>query len=179
MEQNETQKGEKRNMGRDVQEIHEVTQEIELEESCRVIREAFATVAAEFGLTVQNNSTNPAFIGFDNLQAMQAKGVRLFGMYEGGEQIGFAAIEKNDDNLYYLEKLAVHPKHRHRGYGKGLIDFTVEYVRNNGGKKIGIGLIDENRVLKDWYYRYGFMETGTKHFQHLPFTVCLMELILE
>lgn len=159
-------------------EIREVTNDIELEESCRVIREAFATVAAEFGLTVQNTPTNPAFIGPDNLIAMQAKGVRLFGMYEGGDQIGFAAIERVDDDRYYLEKLAVLPKYRHRGYGKGLIDFTVEYVKSRAGKKIGIGLIDENRVLRDWYYRYGFVETGTKHFQHLPFTVCFMELIL-
>ena len=30
-------------------------------------------------------------------------------------------------------------------------------------------------LLKNWYMSYGFRETGTKAFPHLPFTVCFME----
>jgi hypothetical protein len=56
-----------------------------------------------------------------------------------------------------------------------LIGFVTDYVGNNGGKKVSIGIINENRRLKDWYISCGFAETGTRKFEHLPFEVCFME----
>lgn len=40
---------------------------------------------------------------------------------------------------------------------------------------LSIGIINENKVLKQWYSSFGFNETGFKKFPHLPFTVCFME----
>ena len=54
------------------------------------------------------------------------------------------------------------------------MDYVVDYVRKNGGKRIGIGIINENSILKQWYENYGFREIELKRFAHLPFTVCLM-----
>lgn len=55
------------------------------------------------------------------------------------------------------------------------MDFVVSFVKDKGGKKISIGIINENVILKKWYSAYGFKETEIKAFNHLPFMVCLME----
>jgi len=41
---------------------------------------------------------------------------------------------------------------------------------------ITIGIIEENTRLKEWYKAYGFVHTGTKKFEHMPFTAGFMEL---
>jgi hypothetical protein len=48
-------------------------------------------------------------------------------------------------------------------------------ARAAGGRKLSIGVVDENAVLKRWYAAQGFRETGRKRFPHLPFTVSFME----
>jgi GNAT superfamily N-acetyltransferase len=155
--------------------ISEITGEAALQASAAVIRESFKGVAAEFGLTKENCPTNPAFITTERLAALREKGVRFFGLYESERQIGFAAIEKADNAVFYLEKLAVLPEHRHKGYGKNLVDFVCQYTAAEGGKAVSIGIMDDHTLLKDWYKTLGFIETGTRLFQHLPFTVCYME----
>jgi ribosomal protein S18 acetylase RimI-like enzyme len=74
-----------------------------------------------------------------------------------------------------MERLAVVPEHRHNGYGKELTDFVFKYASSQGGKKVSIGIINENIELKDWYTEYGFTETSIRKYDHLPFTVCFME----
>lgn len=74
-----------------------------------------------------------------------------------------------------MEKLAVLPEHRHKGYGKKLMGFVFEQVKMSKGERISIGIINESTVLKNWYIENGFAETGTKKFEHLSFTVCFME----
>jgi ribosomal protein S18 acetylase RimI-like enzyme len=89
--------------------------------------------------------------------------------------VGFVAIEKSDKYLFFMEKLAVLPEYRHNGYGSRLIGFVVETVKKAGGKKISIGIINENKVLKDWYIQNGFSVSIIKQFPHLPFDVCFLE----
>jgi N-acetylglutamate synthase-like GNAT family acetyltransferase len=93
-------------------------------------------------------------------------------------QVGFVAMEKADDAVYYLEKLAVLPEYRHNGYGRELVQFVLETAATGGAKKLSIGIIYEQAVLKDWYKDIGFRETSTKKFEHLPFTVGFMEIDL-
>ena len=145
--------------------IREITGERELRESVRVIRDSFITVATELNLD----------ISLTTLKSMKERGIRVFGLFQDGRQIGFVAIEKADDNLYYMEKLAVLPEYRHRGFGKMLMDFVFEYVRGKNGEKVSIGIINKNSTLKTWYKAYGFVEAGTQRFERLPFVVCSME----
>lgn len=152
-------------------EIHDIET---LVESVAVIRQAFQTVADDLSLTETNAPSNPAFMTVERLQEAKDKGVIMFGLYDGGRQIGFAALEKAKDGVYYLERLAVLPSERHKGYGKTLMDFAFDYVTKQGGTMISIGIINENTILKDWYVAYGFVETSTRTFEHLPFTVCFM-----
>ncbi len=145
-----------------------------------VIRAAFQTVADELGLTPENAPTNPAFMRLEWLQRSRNQGVRMFAMLDGqgpeAAPVGFVALERAPrPGLFYLERLAVLPALRHRGLGRALMDHAFAVARAVGAERISIGLVDEHAVLKRWYLAYGFAVTGTKRFEHLPFTVCFME----
>jgi GNAT superfamily N-acetyltransferase len=158
-------------------EIREVG-EHELEECAGVIREGFLTVAKEFEITRENAPTNGAFMQKDRLEEDRAKGNIMYVMVQEGRTIGFMQLEKNTQELYFLQKLVVLPEYRHLGLGKALLDYAKEKVAEWGGNKISIGIIEENTVLKNWYLAYGFATTNTRKFEHLPFTVGFMELKL-
>lgn len=147
----------------------------EFNECAKVIRNSFITVANEFNITRENAPTNPAFLGSDSLMKMKEKGIEMYAAYAGGKCIGFVAIEKGNDNRFYMERLAVLPEYRHKGYGEQLVSFVIDLVKNHYGDRISIGIINENRKLKEWYKKLGFIETGIKVFDHLPFEVCFME----
>ena len=158
--------------------IKEISTLEELKSSTNVIRKSFYTVADEFGLTVQNCPTNPAFLDeSDLLNKKEKNNVSMYGLFDECNQIGFVALEKPspDSTVFYLERLAVLPEHRHKGYGRLLMDYAFEAVRKNNGQKISIGIINENIRLKNWYVDYGFKELEIKQYPHLPFDVCFLE----
>ncbi|NLO09506.1 MAG: GNAT family N-acetyltransferase [Clostridiales bacterium] len=152
--------------------------DVEFEECAKVIRESFITVATEFGITKKNAPTNPAFIESNTLAKMKEEGVRMYGGYIEDKIIAFVALEKASDDSYYLEKLCVVPEYRHNSYGEQLIQYIFATVKGLGGKKVSIGIINDNIVLKNWYIKNGFNEIGRKVFEHLPFEVCFMEKLI-
>jgi GNAT superfamily N-acetyltransferase len=158
--------------------IREISNENELENSVKVIGESFTTVAVEFKLTRENCSTHPSLVTMKQLTEMKRKGLKLYGLFEGDTQFGFVAVEKKNDHVYALEKLAVLPVHRHNGYGGLLLQFVYDYVKNARGKSLSIGIINEHTVLKKWYEGKDFRETAVTRFEHLPFTVCFMEMVI-
>lgn len=156
-------------------EIKEIS-DGDLEECAEVLRQGFSTVAKDFGLTMDNCPTNGAFIKTERLIADKDKGNYMFGLYSNHKLAGFMQLEQKSDGLFFLEKLAILPDYRHNGYGKILLDFAKVKVREMKGTTISISIIEENTVLKNWYSSYGFIHTGTRKFEHLPFTVGFMEL---
>jgi diamine N-acetyltransferase len=157
-------------------QISQIYDSLGIKNSARVIRNSFKTVAREFNLTRANCPTHPSFVTVKKLNELKKKGLIFFGGFSGEVQIGFVALEKADAILYYMEKLAVLPNHRHHGYGRGLVEFAIEHVKKQNAAKISIGTIDEQTVLKEWYKKLGFKEVSTKKFLRLPFTVCYMEI---
>lgn len=147
----------------------------ELDVCADVIRRGFGTVAKDFGLTAENVPTNGAFIKTERLAADREKGNRMFVLTENDIIVGFMQLEKADEERYYLQKISVLPECRHHGYGKELLKFAYDKVRELGGRKIEIAIIEENEQLKNWYVQHGFTHTGTKKFDHLPFTAGFME----
>ena len=157
-----------------MEEIREIKGEHDLKSSVKVIRDSFSTVAVEFKLTQDNCPTHPSLMSLDKLLELEKK-ARLFGLFLANMQVGFVAIEKADDTLYYMDKLAVLPEYRHKGCGRKLVEFVLDDVKEHKGERVALGMIDESEVLKNWYQQLGFKEMGTKNFEHLPFTVCFME----
>lgn len=151
-------------------------EEQELSSCLMIIRQSFATVTNEFGLTSENCPTNGAFMPSAHLEREYRKGKLMYVYDAGGKLVGFMQLAKKEDGVYELEKLAVLPEYRHRGYGAQLIHFAIQQVKAWGGCQMTIGIIEENNRLRDWYIRQGFSHIGTKVLPHLPFTVGLMVL---
>jgi diamine N-acetyltransferase len=148
----------------------------DLSDVVKVLNEAHLTVAEEFGFSKESNPTNNAFIDESTLKTQLEKGILLFSLTVKGRIIGCIAIEKStkEPGTFYIEKVSVLPEYRHRGYGKRMMGFAADKIKENGGERISIALIDSNTRLKNWYRIQGFKETGTRDFPHLPFRVCFM-----
>jgi len=150
----------------------------DIAKAAALVRESYATVANDFGFTEQNF---PKFVGFvttaERLQNHADWGWWMYGLYDNERLVGYASISKiaNAKNEYELHNLAVLPDYRYKGCGKQLLDFCKAKVNELGGEKIKIGIIEENKVLKNWYSANGFIHTGTKKFDHMPITVGFME----
>lgn len=155
--------------------IREITED-ELDRSAEVIRDSFTTVAFELGLNRDNIPNHPSFMTSEQLKELIEKGIKFFGLFLDGKQIGSIAVEKSDDSVFFLQKLAVLPEYRRGGYGEKLVTFVIDYVKNVGCKKLALGIWDRQAGLKDWYQRIGFKVNSTRDFEHLPLTVCLMDL---
>ena len=79
------------------------------------------------------------------------------------------------DNAAELHNLSVLPDCRHKGYGKRLLDYCERKAKEMGCNKIKIEIIEENKILKNWYLKNGFIHLFTKQFDYLPFTVGFLE----
>ena len=148
----------------------------ELNRGAEVIRKSFKTVALELGLTRDNISNHPSFMTAEELKGFIDRGIKFFGLFLDNMQIGSVTVEAAGDGVYYLQKLAVLPEYRNVGYGRELVNFVIDYVKNNGCKKLALGIWDRQAKLKDWYLRLGFKINSTRDFEHLPLTVCLMDM---
>ncbi len=142
-----------------------------------IIKESFQTVASEFGLTRENNPSNPAFLSKERLIKLKNLRVWFYKLMYNEEPVGFITIEqsKEDNTIFYIEKLAVIPEFRHNGFGRQLMDFAILKILNEGGEKVSVALIDHHVKLKAWYKSQGFIQSEIKEFDQLPFKVCFME----
>ena len=144
-----------------------------------LLRRACATVARRFGLTEENCPKSPAFYTENRVEADLERGVQYYILEDDREVRGCAALEQAKPEVGYLERLAVLPEHRSKGYGSVLVRHVFAQAQAIGLRRIGIGIVSEDTGLKAWYRRFGFVETGTKAFDHLPFIVGFMEKELE
>jgi uncharacterized repeat protein (TIGR04076 family) len=158
----------------DLAEIRPLTAE-HLLRYADVIRRSFGTVAKEFGWTRENCPGHTSFITDERLAGKIKDGYHSFGYFVGDTIFGFASLTDTGDGVYEMNNVSILPEWRHYGYGKRLIDFCKEKVKILGGSKITIGIVEENAILKNWYAANGFTHTGTKRFEHLPFTAGYME----
>lgn len=147
----------------------------DLPECLEVIHQSFKTVADAFGLTRENCPKHTSFIPLSFLETQMNWGWHMYALYTGEKIIGYMSLSKEGEDTFELHNLAVLPEYRHNGLGKLLLDHAKEAVRTLGGKSIKIGIIEESTLLKNWYIANGFVHTGTKKFDHLPFTSGYLE----
>jgi GNAT superfamily N-acetyltransferase len=141
-----------------------------------LIRESFRNVAVRFGLTPENCPKHPSNCTTVWIESDRSRGVRYFILSQNGESIGCVGLESPSPDLCYLERLAVLPGKRLRGFGRMLAEHALACARAGGARKVSIGIIADQTELKRWYADLGFAEVQTKTFQHLPFKVSFMEL---
>ena len=147
----------------------------DLPECLEVIHQSFKTVAESFGLTQENCPKHTSVIPLSFLEAQMNWGWHMYALYAGEKIIGYMSLSKEGEDTFELHNLAVLSEYRHNGLGKLLLDHAKEEVKTLGGKSIKIGIIEESTVLKNWYIANGFVHTGTKKYDHLPFTSGYLE----
>lgn len=144
-----------------------------------LLRSSFRDVAERFELTIENCPKNPAFCKNERVESDLDRGLRYYVLEKDSHPCGCVAIEKASPEVCYLERLAVLPQHRRKGYGKALVNHIFDQAAKNGVQKIEIGIISEDTNLKNWYKKFGFARKATKKFDHLPFIVAFMSAEID
>ena len=143
-----------------------------------VIRASFATVAEEFGLTEENCPRHTGFAtNLTKLQQHFNEGALMYGLFENKQLVGYVSLKKikdSDFNAFTLNNLSVLPKYRHKGYGKQLLDFCKDKVKELQGGRIEISLNADSTVLKNWYIANGFTLVNQTRLEAFPFDIGFM-----
>jgi ribosomal protein S18 acetylase RimI-like enzyme len=156
-------------------------EEQDIAECVKVIKESFATVAKEFGFTVENA---PRFTAFatteDRLKHQLLEENRpMYAFYDNENIVGYYSLLVQDNNECELNNLSVIPAYRHRGIGEELLKHTFKIAKELNCNKINIGIVEENNVLRKWYESFEFIHIGTQKFDFFPFTCGYMEKNLQ
>ena len=149
----------------------------DIPEAVELIRASFATVAEEFGFTAENAPRFTAFATTEERLLRQFADERrpMYAFHADGAIIGYYSLLLKEGGECELNNLCVSPSHRHKGIGAGLLRHAFNTARALGCSRMGIGIVEENRLLRGWYESFGFTHTGTKKFAFFPFTCGYME----
>ena len=147
----------------------------QLPEYAEVIRQSFATVANDFGYTLENCPRHTSFITNQRLLDKISENYYPFGCFVGKKIIGFASITDVGNGIYEMNHVSILPEYRHLKYGAALLNFCKAKVIELGGSSITLSFIEESTVLKSWYISNGFVHMGAKSYEGLPFTVGYMK----
>ncbi len=154
-------------------------EEEELDLCLSVIRKAFATVAEEFGLTRENCPTHTSFLPRQALQQAWIEHQIMGCLKQQGKLVGYVALKQDDETVFELKHLAVLPECRRQGFGEKLVQWAENQAIQRGGVLLRASIIEESATLKQWYCKFGFRETETRRFPHLPFLVGYLEKPLK
>lgn len=156
--------------------IREINQN-DLPNCVKVIRESFATVAKEFSITEENAPRFTAFATTEDRLNWHLNGEHrpMYGYVLDGNIVGYYSLLLLENGECELNNLAVLPAYRHDGIGAKLLSHAFEMAGKLGCTKMKLGIVEENRVLRDWYEKFGFAHVGTQKFEFFPFTCGYME----
>lgn len=140
----------------------------------QVIQSAFQDVADRFGLTPHNSPTHPSNCRPEWLLREMNRGVAYYLLEAEGQPAGCVGLEKINDEVCYLERLAVLPQYRRRGFGAALVRHALSDARLIKVYRVQIGIIAEHQELHDWYEKLGFEDVEKKNFPQFLFSVAFM-----
>lgn len=153
----------------------------EISECVSVIRKSFQTVADEFGFTIDNAPRFTAFATTEERLFYQLEYEhRVMAAYydDGGKIMGYYFLQFLENSECELSNLCVLPEARHQQIGESLLNDAMIRVKNIRCKKIKLGIVEENKVLRRWYEKHGFVHTHCKKYDIFPFTCGYMERAL-
>ena len=140
--------------------MHTITQLApdDIPAAAEVIRQAFATVAEAFDLTEENCPTNGAFLRDAALAEEQERGTVLYGLSDEDGLSGCMALKRKDEATFSLEKLAVAPWSRNRGYGgpeaersaSGPCTKTGNWCAGTSGRASALREPGSSRTSRSW-----------------------------
>jgi len=144
-----------------------------------IVRRSFKDVAERFGLTEDNAPRHPSNCTAEWIRNDMERGVAYFIIENDNHNVGCAALELATSEVCYLERLAVLPDQRRRGFGQALVKHVLSEAKLREAHRVSIGIIAQHTELKNWYEKIGFTEGESKAFPHLPFRVTFMAYTLR
>lgn len=143
-----------------------------------IIRNSFRDVAIRFHLTPENCPTHPSNCIDEWNSTALIKGLIFYILENEGLPCGCVALEFKGPEKCYLERLAVLPEYRRRGFGEALVKRVLEEASKQRTRCVEIGVIAGHQELVEWYRKLGFSIKETVHFDHLLFDVAVMSIQL-
>jgi N-acetylglutamate synthase-like GNAT family acetyltransferase len=151
-----------------------IATKVDIDVLVAIIQDSFLDVAERFGLTLQNSPTHPSNCRPEWVLREMNRGVTFYILENEGQPAGCVALEKISDEVCYLERLAVLPHQRKKGFGEALVKHGLSEARLLDVYRVEIGIIAEYKELQDWYEKLGFEEVESKKFPQLIFRVTFM-----
>ena len=140
----------------------------------QIIKNSFKEVAQKFNLNENNAPTHASNCTNNWIITALKKGIKYYLLEFKNNPIGCVALEIVNSKKCYLERLSVLPEYRKKGFGKILVDFTINKAKEFEINRIEIGVIAKDLELMNWYKKLGFILNQITKFNHLPFDVALM-----
>jgi diamine N-acetyltransferase len=83
-------------------------------------------------------------------------------VYAGEMPVGFVMLhESPEEGAYYLWRFMIAAEHQGKGYGRRALDLAIERVRGlPGATELLTSYVPGDAGPRDFYLRYGFVETG-------------------
>ena len=94
------------------------------------------------------------------------KGAFIVLEYAGG--LAAAVWVEQAGNRGYFGMLSVHPDMQKHGLGKRLVRIAEAMCEAAGGDEMTLQIINLREELARWYRSLGYVETGTKPYEHRP-----------
>lgn len=139
-----------------------------------IISKSNKEIALMFGLNEGNTPKHPSLCTKDWIDCDFQRGEIYFILEVNDVPVGCVAYEQPDGSTSYLNRLAVLPDYRNKGFGAKLVKYHEKHSKQAGVHKISIGIINKHALLKKWYINLGFKENEVKTLHHLPFDVCML-----
>ena len=79
---------------------------------------------------------------------------------QSGDLLGCVWLEPMADDVWYLGSLATDPERQNGGLGKMLLSAAEQWVRERGGRRARMSVINVREALIAWYLRRGYCVTG-------------------
>lgn len=160
--------------------IRQITKE-NIPECAEVIRKSFLTVAEEFGFTPENAPRFTAFAATEDRLYWQLESEhRLMSAYfEDGKIVGYYSLFQKGDGVCELNNLCTLPEYRRNNIGEKLLLDSFAQAKKLGCSKMILSFVEENKRLRKWYEKHGFVHIGTEKFDFFPFTCGYMEIDIE
>lgn len=73
---------------------------------------------------------------------------------------GCVWLEPADDDVWYLGSLAIDPDRQNGGLGRTTLAAAEEWIRQRGGKRVRLTVINVRETVIAWYLRRGYAKTG-------------------
>ncbi len=132
----------------------------------RTVRESFLDVAERFGLTPENCPTHPSNCTNKWIERSIMDGTAYYILEEGDTACGSVAMARVSERVRCVEKLAVLPDCRRRGFGDALLRHVLDEAARAGANSVQLSIIAEHDDLRRWYETRGFVVLRTTIHDH-------------